>query len=97
MPQIIGTFKTQYGAKYLAQLCKHFAHKVETNVDQNTGWAKLPTGLANMSASEDLFTITLDLRDVGEEKLAKHIIDSHLVTFAYREEFEGMVWGNVTG
>ena len=92
MTQIIGEFQTENGAKYITQLCKHFSHKVETEVDGNTGWAKLPTGLATMEAAAQKLTITLDVIDPTKADLAKHIIDSHLVTFAFREKFENMMW-----
>ena len=96
MQQITGTFSTTKGRKYITQLCKHFAHKIETGVEDSTGWAKFPMGLAEMSASDTLLTIRMGLRGPEDIESAKHVIDSHLVTFAFRENFDGMVWGKAT-
>lgn len=96
MAQAVGTFVTPNGGKYIGQLCKHFAHKVETGFDENSGWAKFPMGSADMSATADLLTITLKVDDPEQIGVVKHIIDSHLVTFAFREGFESMNWGEAS-
>lgn len=44
------TYPTQHGAKYIAQLCKHFGRKVEVEFDDLEGRAALPSGALGAGA-----------------------------------------------
>lgn len=88
----LGQFETKNGRKYITQLCKHFAHKVEAVSEGDTGRAALPPGPCSMEASEDLLKIRVTAADAEGLKTAKYIIDSHLQRFAFRESFEAMEW-----
>ncbi|CUH82532.1 DUF2218 domain-containing protein [Tropicibacter naphthalenivorans] len=90
--QATGRFDTQNGEKYVAQLCKHFAHKIETHVEGGTGTAALGTGPCTMQASPDTLRITVQAATLDGLSQAKRIIDSHLARFAFREGFEAMDW-----
>ncbi|MBO6792169.1 MAG: DUF2218 domain-containing protein [Dinoroseobacter sp.] len=92
MNQLIGRFETPNGAKYISQLCKHFAHKVEAEADGASGFAKLPCGPAQFSASDASLEVRIDLVAEDKVEMAKHIIDAHLARFAFRENFEAMAW-----
>ncbi|MEM8848837.1 MAG: DUF2218 domain-containing protein [Pseudomonadota bacterium] len=87
-----GTFSTPYASRYLQQLCKHFAHKVEAEHTPEQGTAALPPGRADMTATPDILRITVRGRDPQALEQARHIIDSHLVRFAHREGFKTMTW-----
>lgn len=88
----VGRFKTQSASKYLQQLCKHFAHKVEVEYDVTRGAAALPPGPAKMAAKVDELVIEVTASDEEGLRTARGIIDSHLVRFAFREIFEQMNW-----
>ena len=88
----IGTFPTAHAGKYIQQLCKHFAHKVEVSHSDTEGRAALPPGEAVMVASEATLTITVSGVDADALKLARAIIDSHLERFAFRDGFKTMDW-----
>lgn len=92
MPKTTGTFQTAHASKYLQQLCKHFAHKVDVSYDETTGEAALPPGTAKLIASDTALTVMIDVADPDKIELAHHIIDSHLEKFAFREEFKSMDW-----
>lgn len=92
MTQLIGTYKTENAAKYIEQLCKHFAHKVSTDFHKVSGRAALPVGETTLVATPDMLTITIDLVEGTPVEHGKSIIDLHLVRFAHREAFEGMTW-----
>ncbi len=83
---------TPNAAKYIAQLCKHFAHKVPVEWDESRGRAELPSGLAEMTAEADALTVRITAADAKAMISARFAIDSHLVTFAYREDFTGFSW-----
>ncbi|MFN3209330.1 MAG: DUF2218 domain-containing protein [Roseovarius sp.] len=92
MPTLIGRIETEHGAKYLTQLCKHFAHKIDATWDGNHGRADFVFGPAIMEADPQGLTIRFDVDKDKNVPAAKGVIDSHLVTFAHREKIEGMEW-----
>lgn len=85
-------FDTPNGSRYLQQLCKHFAHKVEVEFDATSGRVTLPSGQAELTAD----SAGLTARVVGEDARAvidlRYVVDKHLVTFAFREAFTGFAW-----
>lgn len=72
--------------KYLAQLCKHFAHKVEVDWSEAEGHVDFGPGICDMAATED--ELHLVCRSDTEEGLARviFIVDDHVKRFAWREE-----------
>lgn len=88
----VGTFPTAHASKYLQQLCKHFAHKIEVCYDAETGQASLPTGPASLEAGAEMLTVVISGADEEALKRARFIIDDHLKRFAFREEFTEMDW-----
>ncbi|MBL4811663.1 MAG: DUF2218 domain-containing protein [Rhodobacteraceae bacterium] len=92
MALLTGRFTTPNASKYIAQLCKHFAHRIATEHDANTGTAALPSGPASMIAHPDHLEIKIELADEALLGQAKSVIDSHLERFAFREGFSHMEW-----
>lgn len=92
MQTLTGTFATEHAAKYVAQLCKHFAHKVTASYQDNQGKADLPSGPAELIAHPDRLEVIMQLNSPDQADLARHIIDSHMVRFAHREDFQQMQW-----
>ena len=92
MLQLVGTFATSNGSKYLQQLCKHFAHKIEVSFDETTGRIPFALGVAEVSATAEALTVRF--ADVADESRAdaKSVIDRHLERFAFREGFIAMHW-----
>ncbi|HQU70135.1 MAG TPA: DUF2218 domain-containing protein [Albidovulum sp.] len=83
---------TPNGSKYIAQLCKHFARKVEVSCDDHRGHAALPSGPAEFSADAGGLTVRLEAADAKNLIQARFTIDVHLATFAHRENFLGLNW-----
>ncbi|KZB73211.1 MULTISPECIES: DUF2218 domain-containing protein [Thalassospira] len=80
-----GSVKTDKAAKYLVQLCKHFAHKVDVDLRETTGDVAFPMGLCIITAKDDCLTFTGQSHTAeGIEKM-KGIIIVHLDKFAWRE------------
>jgi hypothetical protein len=90
-----GHFETTNGSKYLQQLCKHFAHKVEVTYDATSGQAALPPGPATLSADETGLTVQISAQDEDGLVKARHVIDAHLQRFAFREAFEAFDWHRI--
>lgn len=91
-----GQFETRFASKYLQQLCKHFAHKVEVSFDAEDGNVAFPFGQATFHASKSRLIANITGDD--EDALAKgrSVIDVHLKTFAFREDFQQMGWQAAT-
>lgn len=92
MYQITGKFATPNGSKYLQQLCKHFAHKIEVENDETSGNIRFPMGTARLSADEAGLTVHFDLEKAEDSERAQSVIDKHLERFAFREDFKTMSW-----
>lgn len=88
-------FETPNGSKYLKQLCKHFAHKVEVEYDDANGRADLPPGPATMSADAEGISITITAADEKGLGTARFIIEDHLTRFAFRENLTKLIWSEV--
>ena len=85
-------FTTETPEKYLMQMCKHFAHKVETTYTNTEGFVDFPCGKAEFLVHENnlIFKVTADTdEDLNQ---SKSIIESHIVRFAFRENLEGLHW-----
>ncbi len=87
-----GTFETPNASKYLVQLCKHFAHKIEVDYTETEGTAEFPGGVARFHADETALTVDFDLKGPENVPNAKSVIDKHLERFAFRENFAQMTW-----
>lgn len=86
------TYETEHGKKYLQQLCKHFAHKIDVEYTDTHGECALPPGPAIMDADDKSIRINITAETEDGLKLAQHIIDSHIIKFAFREELESLDW-----
>ncbi|MCA0870066.1 DUF2218 domain-containing protein [Seohaeicola saemankumensis] len=87
-------FETPNGSKYMQQLCKHFAHKVEVEFDDTQARAALPPGPATMQADATGLSVTVTASDDAGMERARFIIDDHLKRFAFRESFAGLSWSS---
>lgn len=87
-----GTFQTQNASKYLQQLCKHFAHKIEVEYTATEGTAEFPGGTAKFLADDTTLTVDFALKGPENVPNAKMVIDKHLERFAFRENFTEMNW-----
>lgn len=92
---VTGRFSTPHGAKYLAQLCKHFGHKVPAEIDPDgsKGRVTFAMGEARMHADDAALFVTLTGADQAAIDQLQEVIDSHLQRFAFRETFTGIGWG----
>ncbi|ARQ02530.1 DUF2218 domain-containing protein [Pseudorhodoplanes sinuspersici] len=79
---------TPVPARYLAQLCKHFQHKLDVAFDSQSGHIVFPLGDCRLTAGDSTLTLSAEADD--QEKLAKlqDVVARHLVRFAFREEMQ---------
>lgn len=76
---------TASGSRYLQQLCKHWAHKFQTEFDASQGWVDLPMGRAAMVAEPDALVVTLTVEEADKVETMQDVVANHLDRFAFRE------------
>lgn len=86
MPTCFAAVETENASKYLVQLCKHFAHKVEVDYDTTRARVEFPPGRCMITAGDG--TLSFYCRSAEDRGIAvmQHILSDHLVRFAWREE-----------
>lgn len=94
MLQSIARLPTAHGAKYLQQLSKHFAHKIAVDLTETEARYSFSDegGTAHLVADEEGLSVTLRAPEARALIQARYVIDKHLVTFAFRENFSGLPW-----
>ena len=86
--------KTESAHKYIAQLCKHFAHKVEStySIDHDAktadGLTKFPMGHAVFMAKDNVLSVDAECESEDACRAMRGVFDAHIVKFAFREELE---------
>lgn len=87
-----GRFPTSNASRYLQQLCKHFAYKVDVQFDETFGTIALIVGKATLTATDAELIVDLEVDSAEGLGRARGVIDSHLARFAFREAFQTMNW-----
>lgn len=79
------TVSTASASRYLQQLCKHFAHKLQVDFTPQAGRIAFSSGTCDLAA--DGANLTMIVRAAGAEELARlqDVIARHLERFAFRE------------
>lgn len=85
MAKTIAVVSTESGWKYVQQLCKHWAHKLEVDLTDQKGVVKFAEATAVMTS--DAKSLSVEIEAVSEEVLErmKGVVSSHLDRFAFRE------------
>ena len=85
--------QTKMSRRYLAQLCKHFGHRLPTTYEGVRGRIEFAAGICELSATET--PTMLDLRVTAADEIAvaalADVVARHLTRFAFREAPE-VVW-----
>lgn len=85
--------QTRAAERYIAQLAKHFAHKIEVEIAADTAvLCRFPCGTAGLTASADTLTIAIESTDAQGRKETEVVIESHLRRFAFREDLGPIDW-----
>jgi hypothetical protein len=80
--------QTAVAPRYLGQFCKHFAHKlpVEMEDDNSKGVVRFGAGSCRLTADAAALTMTVDAADAAAVATLQDVVARHLVRFAFREE-----------
>lgn len=85
---------TTSGRRYLGQMCKHFGHKIPTELDLEAGHGRIvfPFGTCRLESDATGLTIEAEATDGETMERLRQVIESHLLRFAFREELT-LAWG----
>lgn len=85
-------YPTPNASKYVQQLAKHFAHKIEVRSDADSAAFEMEAGSVQLRAENDTFIARLEAEDAKGIINLRYVIDKHLVIFAFRDGFVGLEW-----
>jgi len=92
MFQSTAHFETEHGKRYATQLCRHFAHKIETEETEDGGECRFSIGTARLRAAPDRLTIEASAPTAEELAELQSVVESHLLRFAFREGGRKLDW-----
>lgn len=77
---------TAKASSFLQQLCKHFAHKLDTEYDPEQGWIQFDFGKADLLAHPDGLIMTANAENPEDLARLQRVLALHLERFAFRED-----------
>lgn len=85
MAKTIVVVPTESGWKYVQQLCKHWAHKLEVDLGDQKGVVKFAEATAVMTSDAKALTVEIEASSADVLERMKAVVSSHLDRFAFRE------------
>jgi hypothetical protein len=85
MAKSAATVPTENGWKYLQQLCKHWSHKLDVELDDQRGVVTFGEAKAVMTSDATSLTVTIDAVSPEVLERMQGVVSSHLDRFAFRE------------
>lgn len=85
-------YSTPNASKYVQQLAKHFAHKIEVRSDADSAAFEMEAGSVRLRAEDGAFVARVEAEDAKGVINLRYVIDKHLVIFAFRDGFTGLEW-----
>lgn len=79
------TINTNSPSKYINRLCKHFAHKVSVQYDENSGEILFDMGKGTIAKTDDGLILTAEANTDENLAIIIDIMDRHFVRVAWQE------------
>ncbi|MGC4026761.1 MAG: DUF2218 domain-containing protein [Mesorhizobium sp.] len=92
MPSAHASVETENASKYVAQLCKHFGHKIDVYYADDNAECRFPFGSATLMARENEFVVNVEAAEQDNLLRLKKVIEDHLLRFAFRENLPSLSW-----
>jgi hypothetical protein len=92
MTKTIAVVPTENGWKYLQQLCKHWAHKLDVELTEQKGVVKFAEATAVMTSDAKALTVKIEATSPEMLEQMKGVVSSHLDRFAFREAPLPFAW-----
>lgn len=85
MPEAEAHIQSEKAERYLAQLCKHFAHKVEAEWQNGQGHVDFGFGTCALKAADGFLRVACKADTDDHLRRVKYILEDHIVRFGWRE------------
>ena len=85
-------YPTPNASKYVQQLAKHFAHKIEVRAQADSAAFEVEAGSVRLRAEDGAFVAQVEAEGAKGIINLRYVIDKHLVIFAFRDGFTGLEW-----
>lgn len=82
---------TAMPSRYLAQLCKHFEHKLPVTLAEGRGRIEFQGGVCTLEAGDGILVMHLAAGDEAALVALEDVVARHLLRFAFREKPE-VLW-----
>jgi hypothetical protein len=76
---------TANASRYLQQLCKHWAHKLDVTFTPEEGIVRFPETVAVLRAEPEFLLVRITAEDLAVVERMKTVLASHLDRFAFKE------------
>lgn len=87
---------TERAGRYLAQLCSHFAHKVQADWDDRRGFADFGWGTCTLIATPEALLLHAEADDEAGLGRVQHVVSDHAERFGSRDGL-AVVWQRSPG
>ncbi|MBM7062844.1 DUF2218 domain-containing protein [Pseudomonas sp. UL073] len=74
--------------RYIGRLCKHFAHKLEVQHDEQQGHIDFAFGRCQLNAEADGLTLRVESANRADLEKLQHVVASHFERFAWQEALQ---------
>lgn len=81
----IARVETETPARYMGQLCKHFAHRIPASHDDRQGRIEFTEALCELEAQEGVLFMRLTAADGAVMARMQKVVTDHLLRFAFRD------------
>jgi hypothetical protein len=78
-------WETASAGRYMAQLCKHFAHKLPVTLNERDGQIVFSAGTCDVLAEETALRMRISAEDETSLHQVQGVVISHLQRFAFRD------------
>jgi hypothetical protein len=78
-------WETGSSARYMAQLCKHFAHRLPVTLNARDGQIVFDAGVCNVAAEETGLRMRVSAEDETSLNQVQDVVIRHLQRFAFRD------------
>nr|WP_314447347.1 DUF2218 domain-containing protein [uncultured Sphingomonas sp.] len=92
MIETVAYVPTSNAAKYVAQLCKHWSHKLSVEQRDDRGVVRFGDAVATLESDTDELVITILANDEATAERLRGVVATHLDRFAFREAPHPFEW-----
>jgi uncharacterized protein len=86
---------TDKAVAYMQRLCRHFAHKVPAEFDDQRARVQFAMGVCEMRADRQTLIFQAQAADTAALDQVQQIVGGHLERFAFREQLK-VNWSELT-